>query len=68
MALCLHVVARQGHKKGPTYHYPARPLLGFSVTDQALINDSLLRHLPSPREREPNTDDFSRSTSCSHLM
>ncbi|NKI68089.1 phage virion morphogenesis protein [Collimonas pratensis] len=32
-------------KKGPTYHYPARPLLGFSATDQALIRDSLLRHL-----------------------
>jgi phage virion morphogenesis protein len=32
-------------KKGPEYHYPARPLLGFSATDQALISVSLLRHL-----------------------
>jgi phage virion morphogenesis protein len=32
-------------KKGPKYHYPARPLLGFSATDQALIGESLLRYL-----------------------
>lgn len=32
-------------KKGPAYHYPSRPLLGFSVTDQTLIRESLLRHL-----------------------
>lgn len=32
-------------KNGPEYHYPARPLLGFSATDQALIRDSLLHHL-----------------------
>jgi phage virion morphogenesis protein len=32
-------------KKGPVYRYPARPLLGFSATDQALIRDALLRHL-----------------------
>ncbi|SFB12223.1 phage virion morphogenesis (putative tail completion) protein [Collimonas sp. OK607] len=32
-------------KKGPEYRYPARPLLGFSATDQTLIRDSLLRHL-----------------------
>ncbi|WP_442783294.1 phage virion morphogenesis protein [Collimonas fungivorans] len=32
-------------KIGPTYHYPARPLLGFSATDQALIRDALLRHI-----------------------
>jgi phage virion morphogenesis protein len=32
-------------KKGPEYRYPARPLLGFSATDQALIRDALLRHL-----------------------
>ncbi|AMP13432.1 phage virion morphogenesis protein [Collimonas pratensis] len=32
-------------KKGPEYHYPARPLLGFSAIDQVLIRDSLLRHL-----------------------
>ncbi|MEO6919579.1 MAG: phage virion morphogenesis protein [Collimonas sp.] len=32
-------------KKGPNYRYPARPLLGFSATDQALIRDSLLLHL-----------------------
>jgi len=31
-------------KKGPAYRYPARPLLGFSATDQALIRDALLRH------------------------
>jgi phage virion morphogenesis protein len=31
-------------KKGPEYRYPARPLLGFSATDQALIRDSMLRH------------------------
>ncbi|MEM4990643.1 phage virion morphogenesis protein [Collimonas sp. H4R21] len=34
-------------KKGPEYRYPARPLLGFSASDQALIRDSLLRHLGS---------------------
>ncbi|MFJ2990925.1 phage virion morphogenesis protein [Collimonas sp. NPDC087041] len=32
-------------KKGPEYRYPARPLLGFSATDQALIRSSLLRLL-----------------------
>jgi len=32
-------------KKGPEYDYPSRPLLGFSPTDEALIRDSLLRHL-----------------------
>jgi phage virion morphogenesis protein len=32
-------------KKGPAYHYPARPLLGFSPTDQALIRDAFFRHL-----------------------
>jgi phage virion morphogenesis protein len=38
-------IDRQGHKKGPEYNYPIRPLLGFSPTDEALIRDSLLRHL-----------------------
>ena len=32
-------------KKGPEYQYPARPLLGFGATDQALIRDSLLRDM-----------------------
>ncbi|WP_041741343.1 phage virion morphogenesis protein [Collimonas fungivorans] len=32
-------------KKGPEYLYPARPLLGFSKTDQSLIRNSLFRHL-----------------------
>jgi phage virion morphogenesis protein len=32
-------------KKGPVYHYPARPLLGFSATDYAVIRNSLLRHV-----------------------
>ncbi|GAC1328561.1 MAG: phage virion morphogenesis protein [Collimonas sp.] len=32
-------------KKGPEYQYPARPLLGFSATDQVFIRDSLPRHL-----------------------
>ncbi|WP_425458256.1 phage virion morphogenesis protein [Collimonas rhizosphaerae] len=32
-------------KRGPEYRYPAPPLLGFSATDQALIRDSLIRHL-----------------------
>jgi phage virion morphogenesis protein len=32
-------------KKGPAYHYPARPLLGFSTADQELIRDLLLHHL-----------------------
>jgi phage virion morphogenesis protein len=32
-------------KKGPAYRYPARPLLGFTATDQALIRDALLRHI-----------------------
>jgi len=36
-------------KKGQGVRYPTRPLLGFSATDQALIRDSLLRHLtPKP--------------------
>jgi len=34
-------------KKGPEYRYPARPLLGFSAGDQALIRDALLRHIGS---------------------
>ena len=33
------------NKKGPAYRYPTRHLLDFSVTDQALIRDALLRHL-----------------------
>ncbi|HWX03206.1 phage virion morphogenesis protein [Collimonas sp.] len=32
-------------KKGPAYHYPARPLLGFSAADQVLIRDLLFLHL-----------------------
>jgi phage virion morphogenesis protein len=32
-------------KKGPEYRYPARPLLGFSAVDRALIRDALLRHI-----------------------
>ncbi|MQR01248.1 phage virion morphogenesis protein [Glaciimonas soli] len=32
-------------QKKPAYHYPARPLLGFSATDQALMRDAPLRHL-----------------------
>lgn len=32
-------------KKGPSYTYPARPLLGLSLTDRAVIRDSLSRHL-----------------------
>ncbi len=32
-------------KKGPKYHYPARPLLGLSEADRTLIRESLLRHL-----------------------
>ncbi|KAF3999226.1 phage virion morphogenesis protein [Glaciimonas immobilis] len=32
-------------KKGPEVRYPARPLLGFSVEDQVVIRDSLLKHL-----------------------
>jgi phage virion morphogenesis protein len=35
-------------KKGPAYHYPGRPLLGFSPNDQALIRDALLGNLISP--------------------
>lgn len=31
--------------RGPTYSYPARPLLGFSEADRALVRDSLLKHL-----------------------
>ena len=36
-------------KKGPIYTYPARPLLGLSLTDQELIRDSLLFHLKTVR-------------------
>ncbi|MEM4990234.1 phage virion morphogenesis protein [Collimonas sp. H4R21] len=37
---------RVAQKSGITdYNYPIRPLLGFSPTDEALIQDSLLRHL-----------------------
>ena len=32
-------------KKGAKYSYPARPLLGLSESDRALIRESLLRHL-----------------------
>jgi len=34
-------------QRGPAYHYPARPLLGFSATDQTLIREALIRHLSS---------------------
>ena len=30
---------------GPTYNYPARPLLGFSAHDRDIVRDVLLRHL-----------------------
>jgi phage virion morphogenesis protein len=30
---------------GPTYNYPARPLLGFSAHDRDIVRDILLRHL-----------------------
>jgi len=32
---------------GPTYNYPARPLLGFSDADRLLIRDTLLKALLS---------------------
>lgn len=32
-------------KKGPKYIYPARPLLGISQADRALIRESLLHHI-----------------------
>ncbi len=30
---------------GPTYRYPARPLLGFTEEDRELIRDLLLEHV-----------------------
>jgi len=32
-------------KNGVEYHYPERRLLGFNLSDHALIRESLLRHL-----------------------
>lgn len=32
---------------GPKYNYPARPLLGFSEFDRALVRESLVRYLIS---------------------
>ena len=32
-------------RKGPSYNYPARALLGFSEADRILIRESLLQHL-----------------------
>ena len=31
--------------RGPSYKYPARPLLGFNHGDEILLRESLLRHL-----------------------
>ncbi|MBP1316626.1 phage virion morphogenesis protein [Herbaspirillum sp. 1130] len=33
--------------RGPSYKYPARPLLGFNPADVMLVRDSLLRHIAS---------------------
>jgi phage virion morphogenesis protein len=33
--------------RGPTYKYPARPLLGFSDSDITLLRESLLHHMES---------------------
>ncbi|MFJ3046981.1 phage virion morphogenesis protein [Herbaspirillum chlorophenolicum] len=33
--------------RGPSYKYPARPLLGFNTADETLLRESLLRHLES---------------------
>ncbi|RAN49259.1 tail protein [Herbaspirillum rubrisubalbicans] len=33
--------------RGPSYKYPARPLLGFNQGDETLLRESLLRHLES---------------------
>ncbi|MDR9850201.1 phage virion morphogenesis protein [Herbaspirillum huttiense] len=31
--------------RGPSFKYPARPLLGFSTADEILVRESLLRHV-----------------------
>ncbi|MGK5049621.1 phage virion morphogenesis protein [Janthinobacterium sp. GB4P2] len=43
----VHQYGRQERvtKKGPAYKYPARPLLGLTETDRALIRSSFLRHI-----------------------
>ncbi|TDY90289.1 UNVERIFIED_ORG: phage virion morphogenesis protein [Herbaspirillum seropedicae] len=33
--------------RGPSYKYPARPLLGFNSADEMLVRDRLLRHIAS---------------------
>lgn len=33
--------------RGPSFKYPARPLLGFNSADETLLRESLLRHLES---------------------
>lgn len=33
--------------RGVAYTYPARPLLGFSASDHALVRNSLLKHITS---------------------
>ena len=35
----------RGSKKGHTYKYPERPLLGLSEQDRTFIRESLLRHM-----------------------
>lgn len=35
--------------RGPSYKYPARPLLGFTATDAAKIRELLLEHLQKAR-------------------
>ena len=39
---------RIGRKQSRLYSYPARPLLGFSEQDRAMIEESILKHLTSP--------------------
>ncbi|WP_079218139.1 phage virion morphogenesis protein [Herbaspirillum robiniae] len=38
--------------RGPSFKYPARPLLGFNVADEILLRDSLLHHMGTAPEKK----------------
>jgi phage virion morphogenesis protein len=43
----VHQFGRQERvtKKGPSYKYPVRPLVGLSISDKSLVREALLNHI-----------------------
>ncbi|KHA80412.1 tail protein [Janthinobacterium lividum] len=43
----VHQFGRQERvtKKGPSYKYPERPLVGLSISDKSLVREALLNHI-----------------------